>query len=83
MIGVRCRIGWAGVGGYGVLVREVELWQRINAVLPAGYAASWADQVVMEALGSRTVREALSDGLPCKRIWRAVWAQLELPPQLR
>lgn len=77
------RVGATPVGGYGCLVREVELWQRINAVLPDGYASSWADQVVMEELGSRTVRQALAAGLPCKRIWRAVWAQLELPAQLR
>ena len=55
----------------------------MDAVLPGGYAVSWADQVVLEDLGSRTVREALSAGLPCKRIWRAVWAQLELPDTLR
>ena len=64
-------------------MREVELWQRMDRVLPAGYAASWADQVVLEELGSRTVREALAAGLPCKRIWRAVWRQLELPATLR
>ena len=69
--------------GYGIAVREVELWQRIHAVLPEAYAASWADQVVMEELGRRTVREALAAGVPCKRIWRAVWAQLELPANLR
>lgn len=74
---------WRRPCGYGVLVREVELWQRINAVLPEGYGASWADQVVMEELGSRTVRQALEAGIPCKRIWRAVWAQLELPENLR
>ncbi len=55
----------------------------MDEVLPAGYAASWADQVVMEELGSRTVRDALAAGIPCKRIWRAVWSQLELPATLR
>lgn len=60
-------------------VREVELWQRLDEVLPGGYAASWADQVALGELGSRTVREALADGIACKRIWRAVWRQLELP----
>jgi hypothetical protein len=56
---------------------------RLDEVLPGGYAASWADQVVLEELGSRTVREALAAGQPCKRIWRAVWRQLELPATLR
>ena len=64
-------------------MREVELWQRMDEVLPGGYAASWADQVVLEELGSKTVREALAAGQPCKRIWRAVWGQLELPATLR
>lgn len=64
-------------------MREVELWRRLDVVLPGGYAATWADQVVLEELGSRTVRQALAAGLPCKQIWRAVWAQLELPGNLR
>ena len=64
-------------------MREVELWQRMDEVLPGGYAASWADQVVLEELGSKTVREALAAGQPCKRICRAVWRQLELPATLR
>ena len=64
-------------------VREVELWQRVGEVLPGGYAPVWADQVGLADLGGRTVREALGVGLPCKRIWRAVWRQLELPDTLR
>ena len=64
-------------------VREVELWSRMDAVLPGGYAQTWADQVVLEDIGGRTVREALGDGVPCKRIWRAVWRQLELPDTLK
>lgn len=70
-------------GVYRDPVREVELWERMNDVLPAGYAATWADSVVLEELGSRTVREALSAGIPSKQIWRAVWKQLELPGNLR
>lgn len=65
------------------VVREVELWRRLDVVLPSGYSATWADQVVLEDLGSRTVRQALAAGVPCKRIWRAVWVQLELPTNLR
>ena len=64
-------------------MREAELWARMAEVLPGGYAEVWADQVVLAELGGRTVREALSAGLPCKRIWRAVWAQLELPENRR
>lgn len=55
----------------------------MGEVLPGGYVAVWADQIVLVELGGRTVREALAAGVPCKRIWRAVWAQLELPDTLR
>ena len=39
----------------------------------------WASEYSLAALGQRTVVEALADGVPCKIIWRAVWAALELP----
>ncbi|GAA4903203.1 hypothetical protein GCM10025789_22550 [Tessaracoccus lubricantis] len=64
-------------------MREAELWERMDEVLPHGYAASWAGSVVLEDLGSRTVRDALAAGIPCKAIWRAVWSHLELPGKLR
>ena len=63
---------------------HLDLWLAAGRdPLAALDAATWADQVVLEDLGSRTVRDALAAGLPCKRIWRAVWAQLELPATLR
>lgn len=64
-------------------MREAELWQRLDLVLPDGYAAVWASQVVLADLGGRTVSEALAAGLPCKRIWRAAWRYLELPATLQ
>lgn len=64
-------------------VREAELWERLRSVLGDGYAGVWADLVVLGDLESRTVTEALADGVPCKRIWRAAWAFLELPENLR
>ncbi len=60
-------------------MREAELWQRLEAHLGSAYALVWAEQVALAELGGRTVREALAANLPCKSIWRAVWAQLELP----
>lgn len=69
--------------GYRCDVREAELWARLNQVLPGGYAPVWAEQVVLADLGGRTVRESLAAGVPCKRIWRAVWSQLELPQTLQ
>ena len=60
-------------------MREAELWVRLEKALPIGYARVWADQVVLAELEGRTVVDALAAGLPVKRIWRAAWAQLELP----
>lgn len=60
-------------------MRETELWARMNEHLGRAYAQHWAESQALSALGGRTVREALSDGVDCKTIWRAVWADLELP----
>ncbi len=60
-------------------MREVELWRRLTRALGEDYAPSWAATVALQGLGSRTVAEALRAGVPCKTIWRAVWAELELP----
>lgn len=51
--------------------------------LGSGYAHVWADQFVMASLGGRTVREAIDAGDQPKQVWRAVWAQLELPASER
>lgn len=68
---------------YCCRVRETELWQRLNTHLGSAYAQVWAQQTVLAALGGRTVVEALSDGMPCKRIWRAAWEVLDLPARER
>lgn len=58
---------------------EVELWRRMGAALGPSYSHVWAAQTVMTELDGRTVVEALQDGVPAKRIWRAVWSMLDLP----
>ncbi len=60
-------------------MRHTEFWARMEHVLGAAYARTWARQQVMPALGGRTVAEALEGGEPPKRVWRAVWETLELP----
>ncbi len=47
--------------------------------LGGGYAQVWSDQQVLADLDGRTVAQALESGEPPKRVWRAVWAALELP----
>lgn len=64
-------------------MRETELWRRLEQHLGAGYARSWAAQVVLAPLGGRTVAEAIAAGVDCKSIWEAAWALLELPASAR
>ena len=63
---------------YGYAMRETELWARLTKVLGESYVHTWAQQMALPDLGSRTVAEALKAGVPCKDIWRAAWHQLEL-----
>jgi Protein of unknown function (DUF3046) len=60
-------------------VRHTELWARLEAALGPIPAKNWADHQAITELGSRTVNEALDDGVPPKQVWAAVWAVLELP----
>lgn len=60
-------------------MREAELWDRLTRHLGAGYVRVWAGQHALGSLGSRTVEEALADGVPSKTIWRAAWESLDLP----
>jgi DUF3046 family protein len=64
-------------------VRHTEFWARMEAALGPAYARSWAEQHVIRALEGRTVLEALEQGEPPKTVWRAVWAELGLPPRDR
>jgi Protein of unknown function (DUF3046) len=69
--------------GHNGSMKETELWQRLQLHLGAGYFRVWASEYSLATLGQRTVVQALSDGVPCKIIWRAVWAALELPARDR
>jgi hypothetical protein len=51
----------------------------MEQALGPAYARTWADQHVLSDLGGRTVNEALALGESPKRVWRAVWADLDLP----
>jgi DUF3046 family protein len=60
-------------------VRHTELWARMNAALGPAYARTWAHEHVVRGLEQRTVMQALAEGWDAKSVWRAVWAELELP----
>ncbi len=64
-------------------MRHTEFWERMEAALGPTYARTWARQHVLGALGERTASEALAAGEAPKVVWRAVWAELELPPRDR
>jgi hypothetical protein len=49
--------------------------ERFGAV----YAGSFAADMVLSTLGSRTVEQALAQGESAKDVWRAVCAHLETP----
>jgi Protein of unknown function (DUF3046) len=61
-------------------VRLTEFWRRMELVLGTGYAESWASDHVVAGLQGATVREALAAGVDTKTVWRAVAADLQLPP---
>jgi DUF3046 family protein len=51
----------------------------MEAALGPAYARTWAHEHVVRGLEERTVMQALADGWDAKSVWRAVWAELELP----
>ncbi|CAB4847170.1 unannotated protein [freshwater metagenome] len=64
-------------------MRLTEFWRRLELALGSGYAHSWASDHVLAALGGRTVVQAIAGGEPTLAIWRAVHADLGLPPRDR
>ena len=62
---------------------ETQLWTRQAEALGDAYCRIWAAQQAVPGLDSRTVQEALADGVDAKTIWRACWKALELPDSLR
>ena len=55
----------------------------MESALGSGYARLWARSHVLSALDERTVEESLAAGESPKTVWRAVWAELELPARDR
>lgn len=55
----------------------------MDAALGSAYARTWSAQHVLQELDGRTVDEALGQGEAPKSVWRAVWAELELPARER
>jgi hypothetical protein len=64
-------------------VRLTEFWQRMRAQFGETYAESVAKDHVFAKLGSRTVNQALADGVAAKTIWRVVSDEFDVPQHLR
>ena len=64
-------------------MRLTEFWERMRAQFGETYAESVAKDQVLEALGDRTVNQALADGEDAKTVWRAVCDAFDIPARLR
>jgi hypothetical protein len=64
-------------------MRHTEFWSRMELALGSAYAPVWARQQVLADLDGRTVEQALEQGEPPKRVWRAVAEALSLPESQR
>lgn len=53
-------------------MRLTDFWNRMDRRFGATYARSYAADMVLAELGSRTVVQALADGDDAKAVWRAV-----------
>ncbi len=47
------------------------------------YTQSLAKDYVLEGLGSRTIQQALADGVGPKEVWRAVCEAFDIPESMR
>lgn len=64
-------------------MRHTEFWSRMEEALGSSYARAWAEQHVLRELGGLTVQQSLASGETPKVVWRAVWAELDLPARDR
>lgn len=62
-------------------MRLSEFWSLMEQEFGAGYAAIVAGTHSLGALGGRTPSQALEDGEPPRTVWRAVCADLDVPPE--
>ncbi|GLZ04364.1 hypothetical protein Acsp03_18300 [Actinomadura sp. NBRC 104412] len=63
-------------------MRLTEFWERMNEQFGEGYAESVAKDHVLAELGGRTIEQALADGEPAKKVWKAVVDTFDVPQRL-
>lgn len=64
-------------------MRLTNFWNNMREQFGEAYAESLAKDYVIEGLGSRTIDQALADGVGAKEIWRAVCETFDLPATAR
>jgi hypothetical protein len=64
-------------------VRLTEFWARMERRFGVAYAHSYAADMVIAELGSRTVEQALAQGEDAKAVWRAVCEATQAPASER
>ncbi|MFC4560818.1 DUF3046 domain-containing protein [Nocardiopsis mangrovi] len=64
-------------------MRLSQMWNRMYDQFGEAYAESLARDYVIDALGSRTVEQALADGVGAKEVWRAVCDTFDIPASSR
>jgi len=64
-------------------MRLTPFWSHMHAQFGEAYAESLAKDYVIEQLGSRTVEQALADGVSAREVWRAVCDAFDLPASAR
>ncbi|MFI6574926.1 DUF3046 domain-containing protein [Nocardiopsis sp. NPDC050513] len=64
-------------------MRLTVFWRNMHEQFGEAYAESLAKDYVIEGLGSRTVQQALADGVAAKDVWRAVCEAFGLPQSVR
>jgi len=64
-------------------MRLTLFWSNMHAQFGEAYAESLAKDYVIEQLGSRTVEQALADGVSAREVWRAVCDAFDLPASAR
>jgi hypothetical protein len=72
-----------GARGSLARVRQTEFWERMRVQFGEAYADSVAKDYVLGTLGSRTVNQALADGVDVKVVWRAVCDAFRIPERRR
>lgn len=64
-------------------MRLTNFWNNMREQFGEAYAESLAKDYVIEGLGSRTIEQALAEGVGAKEIWRAVCEAFDLPATAR